>query len=333
MRHTLAIAGAVLLVTTHCAQAQGQTQPLTVLTVDLQNVVEYQGDIGDPSKFATNPGITPSVQPRNFFVVTLIGDIVRVNGEPAKGMYVGRTRVILANPAPVAGGAIADVSRVAMREHYFEILKSDGTPVGTIASLGFSGGPAPPGTGTPSSEKANWAIVGGTGAFLGARGQVGGTGASGRAASMAEDPGNRRINGGTSFPFILHIIPMFIPQIVTQAGVPAIVHSSDFSVVTASKPAAAGEILSLFATGLGPTVPDEDTGALFTSFPLAVVNSPVTIAVNDQLADVVGAVGYPGSVGGYQVNFRIPPGTAKGLATIQLTVAWIAAAPVNIQVQ
>ena len=53
-----------------------------------------------------------------FFVVTLIGDIRAVNGHPAKGTYVGGTRVINTNPSPMAdsGVAIADVTRTAMRE-------------------------------------------------------------------------------------------------------------------------------------------------------------------------------------------------------------------------
>jgi hypothetical protein len=40
-----------------------------------------------------------------------------------------------------------------MREQIFEILKSDGTPVGTIVALGFSGGTAPPGQ--PTAEREN----------------------------------------------------------------------------------------------------------------------------------------------------------------------------------
>jgi hypothetical protein len=301
--------------------ALGQTPPTTTLVISLENAVEYQGDISDPSKFATNPNVTPSVQPKNFFVATLLGDIVAVNGQPAKGTYVGRTRVIMASPAPTAGGAIADVTRTAMREHIFEILKSDGTSVGTIVSLGFSGGSPPPGT--PSTERANWAIVGGTGAFLGARGQVSGTGGSGRAASMAEDPANRRTNGGGTYPFIIHVIPMSVPQIVTTASGPAVTHSSDFSLVTASKPAAAGEILSLFATGLGPTVGVDP----------AVVNSPVEVTVNGKPAEVLGAVGSQGTVDGYQVNFRVPADAVKGVATIQVSAAWVAGTPVSITVQ
>jgi hypothetical protein len=82
--------------------AAPQTPPPAILTIDIQNLVEYQADISDPSKFAGNPGVTPAVQPKNFFVVTLIGDIVAVNGQPAAGTYVGRTRPIVASPAPAA---------------------------------------------------------------------------------------------------------------------------------------------------------------------------------------------------------------------------------------
>jgi hypothetical protein len=130
--------------------------------------------------------------------VTLLGDIVSVNGTPVKGLYAGRTEVILASPMPNPGGAIADITRIAMRHVVFEFASSEGAPIGSIMAFGFSGGPAPPGA--PANERGNWAIIGGTGAFLGARGRVAGTGGvGGRAASVAEDPGNRRLNGGTDF--------------------------------------------------------------------------------------------------------------------------------------
>jgi uncharacterized protein (TIGR03437 family) len=113
------------------------------------------------------------------------------------------------------------------------------------------------------------------------------------------------------------------PEIVMSLSGPAISHSSDFSLVTTSKPAAAGEILSLFARGLGPVNPGVNPGAPFPSSPLATVNSPVGVTVNGKAAEVLGAVGYPGAVDGYQVNFRLPPDTAKGTASIQVTAAWI----------
>jgi uncharacterized protein (TIGR03437 family) len=102
--------------------------------------------------------------------------------------------------------------------------------------------------------------------------------------------------------------------------------------VTPSKPAAAGEILSLFATGLGP-VRGGTMGQPFPSNPPSAVNSPVQVVVNGSPAEVIGAVGYPGSMDEYQVNFRVPADTAKGTAAVQVSAAWINGTPVSITVQ
>jgi uncharacterized protein (TIGR03437 family) len=48
---------------------------------------------------------------------------------------------------------------------------------------------------------------------------------------------------------------------------------------------------------------------------------------------VLAAIGYPGAIDGYQVNFRVPPDTPKGAVSLQVTVAWIPGAPVSIAVQ
>ena len=62
---------------------------------------------------------------------------------------------------------------------------------------------------------------------------------------------------------------------VTYYAGPAIVHSADFTLVTSDKPARAGEILTLYASGLGPTRPGVDSGEPFPTTGLQVVNSPV----------------------------------------------------------
>jgi hypothetical protein len=321
----------ILFATAISAGAQPVSQ--TTLVIDLQNAVEYQTDV-DVSQFASKPNITPSNPPKNFYPATVIADIVAVNGQPAKGTYVGRSNSVILSPTPTGAAnseAIADITAAALRQHVFEILQPDGTPVGSVMCLGFSGGPAPPGA--PATEHANWTIVGGTGAFLGARGLATGTGAASRAASMSEDPANRRINGGASYSLTIYLIPMEQPQIAQTSNGPAITHSSDFTLVSSSKPAAAGEILSLFATGLGPTVPDVGLGVPFPSSPLSNVNSPVTVTVNGEAAEVLAAVGYPGAVDGYQVNFQVPGDAAKGVASVQVTAAWIAGPAVNITIQ
>ena len=101
----------------------------------------------------------------------------------------------------------------------------------------------------------------------------------------------------------------------------------------AGKPAKAGEVLTLFASGLGPTRPGVDPGQPFTANPLLVVNSPVQVLVNGDPGDVLYAGGFPGAVDGYQVNFRIPGGAKPGQASLQLTSAWISGPPVSIPVQ
>ena len=311
--------------------AHGQSPPPTTLTIDLENVVVYQADFYDPAKYGKNPTVTPSAGAGVFGVTIELGDIVAVNGQPAKGAFVARNRLLSASPTPSPGQTIADITRTGLREQIFEILKSDGTPIGTLFGLGFPGGPAPPGQ--PVAERGNWAIIGGTGAFLGARGQEEGAGNAARVASMAEDPANRRTNGGLTSRYFLHVIPMSVPQIASTATGPAVTHSSDFSLITTSKPATAGEALALFVSGLGPTVPGADPGQPFPSNPPAAVNSPVQVTVNGKPAEVLGAVGFPGAVDGYQVNFRVPPDTVKGVATVQVSAAWVASPAVSIAVQ
>jgi hypothetical protein len=328
----------LLFASVYCNPARGQA-PAAILNVELQNVVEYQVDSSDTSKFGTNPNIVPGSITVNGCLgkgVVGIGDIVSVNGLPAKGTYTTRGVTICLNPTPVPGQPLADIMANTIRFETYEILQSDGTPVGTVMTNGLNASaPSPPG---PPAGALNFAIVGGTGAFLGARGQAGKVqGLAGnvpiRTASVVEDPANRRQNGGGHVVFTLYIIPMSQPAIATIAGGPAVTHSNDFSLVSASKPAVAGEILSLFATSLGPTLPGVNPGQPFPSTPLAAVNSPIDVTVNGKSAEVLGAVGYPGAVDGYQVNFRVPADTGTGTATIQISSAWIPGAPVSITVK
>lgn len=307
-----------------------QTATPVTLLIDVQDHVEYQDDIADVTKFATVPTLTPAVNFRTFSIATVIADVVAVNGQPAKGVYTAQARALGTNPTPSAGNAIADVQRAALREEVIEILNADGSSIGTIASLGLSGGSAPPGA--PSSQSAaNFAIVGGTGAFLGVRG-VSGSGPSpqgvpARSASVQEDPAQRRVNGGGVTRRVLTIYPMQLPQIH------AIAHSSDFSPVSTANPAVPGEYLSMIVSGLGPTKQGPDPGKPFPSSPLAQVNSPVVVTLNGAAVSGVQAVGYPGAVDEYQVNFQVPGDSQAGNMALQLSAAWIPSPTVTIPVQ
>lgn len=313
-----------------------QVAPTVVLEVDAQNVVRYYEDTSDPTKFATASGIVPAIVGLNYQTYVLIGDIVAINGQPAKGTISHTARWTNLTPTPAAGSAIADTTRGGLGQWAFEIQSSSGTAVGTIFLTGMHGGARTPGSPLQVTQGNN-AITGGTGAFLGVRGDFGQAVTTQtvavRAASITEDPANRRKNGGGTIRWVFHLIPNSTPLVVGTPGGPAIVHASDFTLVTASKPAARGEILSLIATGLGPTNPGVNPGQPFPASPLQAVISPVAVTVNGESAEVASAVGYPGAVDGYQVNFRVPSDIPTGNAAIQLAAAWIPGPSVTISVQ
>jgi uncharacterized protein (TIGR03437 family) len=132
---------------------------------------------------------------------------------------------------------------------------------------------------------------------------------------------------------VLHLIPLSRPEVVTTANGSAVFHASDFALVTGARPARSGEVLTLLASGLGPTRPGVEPGQPFPTDPPQVVNSPLALTVNGNPAEVLYAGGYPGAVDRYQVNFKVPDGTAAGLAAVQLTSAWITGPEVKIAVQ
>ena len=112
----------------------------------------------------------------------------------------------------------------------------------------------------------------------------------------------------------------FAPRIALTQGSVAVTHSSTFRLVNAASPAAPGEILSLFATGLGPTRPSVVPGQPFPPSSINTVASELEVRVNGKPAEVLAAVGLPGTVGGYQVNLRVPADAPKGSLTLQLSV-------------
>jgi uncharacterized protein (TIGR03437 family) len=349
---TMFMTALMLTVRLCCAQPLGRSQPsspqatesqsnsVVILQIETANKVTYYYDVFDYNRMATDPNpATPPALTKPFLQWVDIADIVRVNGSPAKGTWVDSGLPILrlqpgpgATPGP--GYAVADVTRNSMVQHYVEILQTDGTQVGTIMATGFNFGDPPPGAPT-SVTRDNLTIVGGTGAFLGARGQAGNSVPAriSRNASVTENPANRRDNGGgPAATFVLHLIPLSYPAIESLTSGPAVFHA-DFSPVTVAAPARSGEVLVLRATGLGPTRPGVDPGQPFPQDATKEVNSPLEVTVNGQIVEVLNKIGWPGLVDTYRVDFRMPNGIAKGMAAIQMSVAWISGSAVSIPTQ
>lgn len=314
-------------------QASAQTPPITVLTVEMENVVQYDESFANLPKNGTSTVMeAPITAPATFFPTTFLADIVTVNGKKSKGTTVARGYWVGLNPNPSGSQAVADVTRFLTLDIELEMLQADGTALGTLVLTGVAGG-APPLSAPKTGVAGNFSVIGGTGAFLGARGQAVTIQQTARHTSTLENPINRRAFPAGLWKLAIQIIPMKTPEVVTNNGVPVIVHADDYSQVTTTKPARAGELLIMLASGLGPTRPGVELGQVFTASPLQVTSSPIEVLVNGNPGEVLYAGGYPNTVDNYQVNIRIPSETIPGMAVLQLKAAWVAGAEVKIPVQ
>jgi uncharacterized protein (TIGR03437 family) len=107
---------------------------------------------------------------------------------------------------------------------------------------------------------------------------------------------------------------------------PGAILNQDGSVNSQANPARAGSIVSLFGTGMGLTTPDIPSGNLTLSTPYPALQSPVTVAIGGQPAEVLYAGSAPTLPSGViQINARIPNGVKSGAVPIALTAAGISA--------
>lgn len=97
--------------------------------------------------------------------------------------------------------------------------------------------------------------------------------------------------------------------------------NQDNSYNNAGTPAAAGSIVSFYATGAGAMTPAVSDGAIVTSVPLPQPDLPVTVTIGGQNAEVLYAGAAPSLPAGVlQINARIPVGLPPGDAVVAVTV-------------
>ena len=105
----------IRLVVTFCAlgswnAGSAQVAPVTILQIELNNVVSYVYDTSDLPAYAT-VATAITLTPPTFAPWVSLGDIVAVNGQPAKGTFLERTVILNLTPAPSSGQGIADIIR------------------------------------------------------------------------------------------------------------------------------------------------------------------------------------------------------------------------------
>ena len=102
-----------LAVCTLLLAAGAAAQELQILQVQLDNSVDYVGDVTDPSKIGKSPSpVAPNTtQLGNFWRNVGLADIISVNGSPVKGIAINELQTLLLRPESTPGQMIADVTR------------------------------------------------------------------------------------------------------------------------------------------------------------------------------------------------------------------------------
>lgn len=99
--------------------------------------------------------------------------------------------------------------------------------------------------------------------------------------------------------------------------------------VTGGKPAKPGDLITLYATGLGPTNPSVRAGDLATG--VARITTPITVTLGTVTlspSDVLYAGLSPGSISGlYQINLRVPGGLPAGDVPVMVSIGGVSSQP------
>jgi len=108
---------------------------------------------------------------------------------------------------------------------------------------------------------------------------------------------------------------------------------ADYSQISASNPAIHGQVLQLFANGLGPVSNQPASGSPAPGSPLSLTLAHPTVSIGGQDAPVQFSGLAPGFPGLNQINVTVPAGLTPGTYPITLTIGGVTSPAVNVPVQ
>ncbi len=131
------------------------------------------------------------------------------------------------------------------------------------------------------------------------------------------------VNNGTSpsAPITMNLAgaaPGIFTTLQNGSGPGAVTHG-DGALVSATSPARADEVLSIFCTGLGAVTPLVASGRAAPGNPPAAATLQPTVTIAGRTVEVLFAGLAPGFAGLYQVNVRVPSGIAAGTHPLVIT--------------
>ncbi len=295
------------------------------------------------------PGATVTIHPTN-------GDPDLILSDMTGGLYGGQLRSFHPGPQTLIGSAtfFSTATGVLLSNDFIlsgsmepaQAALVEPYPGGVVNAASFAAAPTPIGAGSLASMFGQGvAGTGGAASKLPLPTQLGGSSvaiggiAAPLVAAVPSASGDQinlqvpfELEGQTTAEVVTTVNTVIAPiETILLGPVPAVFTTtqngsgpaaalhSNFTAVTAASPAAAGETISIFATGLGPLNEAVTTGAAApgsTSTKLA-----VTATIGGKDAPVAFAGLAPGFAGLYQVNAQVPAGAGTGSVVLQLFVA------------
>jgi len=108
---------------------------------------------------------------------------------------------------------------------------------------------------------------------------------------------------------------------------------ANYSQISATNPATHGQVLQLFANGLGPVSNQPASGVPAPGSPLALTKAQPTVSIGGQNAPVQFSGLAPGFPGLNQINVTVPAGLTAGTYPITLSIGGVTSPAVNVPVQ
>jgi minor extracellular serine protease Vpr len=124
----------------------------------------------------------------------------------------------------------------------------------------------------------------------------------------------------------------YAPAIFKVGDVAAALDQSN-AVVTASNPVARGQVVQLFANGLGPVTNQPASGEPAPASPLSRTTTLPVVTIGGQTASVQFSGLTPGYAGLYQINAIVPQGLAAGNQPVAVSIGGRSSSPVNLPVK
>jgi uncharacterized protein (TIGR03437 family) len=109
------------------------------------------------------------------------------------------------------------------------------------------------------------------------------------------------------------------PVLAAFADGRIIAQDVSYRLINAQNPAHAGDVITLYLTGMGATTPTVASGMLAPTSPLSTTVVQPQVSIDTAAAEITFSGLTPGGVGLYQINIRIPAGIRTG--DLQLVVS------------